>query len=299
MAIELIGKIKPKNNGTFAMADAVDIEMPDGSRLPSFLEAKDAAVNKQISTLEAQDGVLGQKVAALEAKDGTLEQQIGSLNAQGETMASDIADLQKQLSDMNYGEGLKIKSIGHNAGVRERGSKITELTVSWSYENEKTLRTQSLDGANLDKSLRSQNVKNLNITMDSNTWKYWKLTATDEREKVVSGSTGGFTFHNGIYYGAAAMPEAINSAFVRSLMKNPVLTGSKVTSFTVNAGDGEYAWYCLPTRLKHCTFEFGANEVVFEEFLLKDFENGSGYKEDYYVYHNANPGLGSMTLGVK
>ena len=33
MAIELISKIKPKNNGTFAMVDAADVEMPDGKRL--------------------------------------------------------------------------------------------------------------------------------------------------------------------------------------------------------------------------------------------------------------------------
>lgn len=33
MAIELIDKIKPKNNGTFAMVDAADVEMPDGTRL--------------------------------------------------------------------------------------------------------------------------------------------------------------------------------------------------------------------------------------------------------------------------
>lgn len=33
MAINLIDKIKPANNGTFPMADAEDIELPDGSRL--------------------------------------------------------------------------------------------------------------------------------------------------------------------------------------------------------------------------------------------------------------------------
>lgn len=33
MAIELIGKIKPKNNGNFAMVDAEDVEMPNGERL--------------------------------------------------------------------------------------------------------------------------------------------------------------------------------------------------------------------------------------------------------------------------
>lgn len=33
MPIELIDKAKPKNNGAFALMDACDVEMPDGSRL--------------------------------------------------------------------------------------------------------------------------------------------------------------------------------------------------------------------------------------------------------------------------
>ena len=37
MAIELISKIKPKNGGNFAMVDAEDVEMPDGTRLPAHL----------------------------------------------------------------------------------------------------------------------------------------------------------------------------------------------------------------------------------------------------------------------
>ncbi|MBR2337991.1 MAG: hypothetical protein IKA63_00815 [Clostridia bacterium] len=36
MAIELIGKIKPKNNGAFPLVDAEDVEMPDGTRLSEF-----------------------------------------------------------------------------------------------------------------------------------------------------------------------------------------------------------------------------------------------------------------------
>lgn len=36
MAISLIDKIKPKNNGTFALVDAVDVEMPDGKRLSDW-----------------------------------------------------------------------------------------------------------------------------------------------------------------------------------------------------------------------------------------------------------------------
>ena len=36
MAIDLIDKIKPKNNGKFALVDAVDVEMPDGTRLSEW-----------------------------------------------------------------------------------------------------------------------------------------------------------------------------------------------------------------------------------------------------------------------
>ena len=39
MPIELIDKIKPKNSGSFAMVDAQDVEMEDGTRLPEALAA--------------------------------------------------------------------------------------------------------------------------------------------------------------------------------------------------------------------------------------------------------------------
>lgn len=37
MAIELMSKIKPKGGGTFAMVDASDVEMADGTRLDEAL----------------------------------------------------------------------------------------------------------------------------------------------------------------------------------------------------------------------------------------------------------------------
>lgn len=36
MAVEITGKFKPKNNGSFSLIDAVDVEMPDGTRLSDF-----------------------------------------------------------------------------------------------------------------------------------------------------------------------------------------------------------------------------------------------------------------------
>ena len=39
MAIELIDKIKQKNNGTFALVDATDVEFEDGTRLQELLNS--------------------------------------------------------------------------------------------------------------------------------------------------------------------------------------------------------------------------------------------------------------------
>ena len=65
MAIELIAKIKPKNNGDFSMVDAVDVEMADGTRL------EDTAA-KLASTLTAIGQMVGQHSAALVNKQNTL-----------------------------------------------------------------------------------------------------------------------------------------------------------------------------------------------------------------------------------
>lgn len=51
MSIELIDKIKPKNNGTFSLVDACDVEMEDGRRLED-------AVKTHTSSSIPENGVL-------------------------------------------------------------------------------------------------------------------------------------------------------------------------------------------------------------------------------------------------
>lgn len=43
MSIELIDKIKPKNNGTFPLVDACDVEMEDGRRLEDAVKTHTAS----------------------------------------------------------------------------------------------------------------------------------------------------------------------------------------------------------------------------------------------------------------
>lgn len=69
MAIELIDKIKPKNNGTFAMVDAEDVAMPDGTRLSNHnLVDKEFVIDifEQLKELIA-DGKTTEAIAVLDA----------------------------------------------------------------------------------------------------------------------------------------------------------------------------------------------------------------------------------------
>lgn len=322
MAIELIAKIKPKNNGTFAMVDAVDIEMPDGSRLTGYLEAKDTELagqlneqGEKITALENKDNAVSKQITALAKKDQELAEAATALKEQVsnqlETLASNderlaeadsnlaerTAKLEKRFADMDYGEGLKLSSFRHTAGNQEKGSTITSLDLVWSYEKGDLLTRQELDGVELDLSKRNMHMDNLNITMNKNTWPKWTLTATDTREKVVTGTVNSFTFLNRVYYGTATDPGEITSDFIKGLQYKPLSSG-KYTPINVNAADGQYIWYCLPKWMGECVFVSGANKLIWEkqEFSL---HVADGYDEPYYVYRSGNEGLGSQKLGVE
>ena len=55
MSIELIDKIKPKNNGSFPLVDACDVEMADGSRL-------EEAIKKKVERSLPEDGIAKQNI---------------------------------------------------------------------------------------------------------------------------------------------------------------------------------------------------------------------------------------------
>ena len=54
MAIELIAKIKPINNGTFKMVDACDVEMADGQDLETYLRNLSTGGNSGLTEEERE-----------------------------------------------------------------------------------------------------------------------------------------------------------------------------------------------------------------------------------------------------
>ena len=71
MAVEVIGKIKPKNSGTFAIVDAQDIQVDgDGTRL-------DAALDGKVEKMTCDPAYAQQLYAADKASGGTILMSLG------------------------------------------------------------------------------------------------------------------------------------------------------------------------------------------------------------------------------
>lgn len=208
------------------------------------------------------------------------------------TNTSDISTLQTELSDLiadlNYKE-ISITSFTNNAGTQEMGATVTSVTLSWSFS--RTPESVTLDGT--AKAVNSTGETLIGLSITSN--KSWTLRATDERDYTASRTTS-ISFLNGVYYGVATAPATYDSAFILTLTKN--LRSSKLTSFSVTAGEGQYIYYCIPTRFGTASFKVGGFDGGFSLVATISFTNTSGYAENYYIYKSDNANLGATSVSV-
>lgn len=231
---------------------------------------------------EAVGTTTGSLAERVDEHDGTLDDLTGR-----------TASLEQQMADLLY-EPISITSFSHNTGTREKGETVTAVNLTWAIN--KTPVTLTLDGEELGVSVRSRSVTGLNITAGNSGTK-WTLTATDERGAAAQRSTSAFTFLNCVYYGMAAQPETVDSAFVRSLGTKTAPTSTRARTITL-AGDGTHVWYCLPTGLGRCTFTSGGFPAGIELADTIAFTNALGYTENYYVYRSNQCITDTVTIGV-
>lgn len=183
---------------------------------------------------------------------------------------------------------IAISTFSANPSSAEKGSTVSSVALSWTVN--KTPTALTFDGTAIDVNTTAKTV-----TGTFKDKKTWTLKATDERG-ATSTKTASLSFLNGVYYGVATKPSAYDSAFIRGLTKT--LRSSKLTSFSVNAGSGQYIYYCLPESMGACTFTVG---VLPGGFLLADtisYTNEYGHTEKYRVYCSENAGLGETTVSV-
>ena len=87
-----------------------------------------------------------------------------------------------------------------------------------------------------------------------------------------------------------------DSDFIKTLSKE--LSSSKGKTFTVDCGEGQFIFYCVPTRFGSCSFKVGGFEGGFNKVSTIQYTNSSGYTENYDVYKSSNSNLGNTTVVV-
>lgn len=211
------------------------------------------------------------------------------VNEQGEWVVSGaLNEIRNTLSDLTY-KAIDITSFTNNKNTVEIGSTVTSVNLSWAFS--KTPKTVTLDG--VSKSVSSTGESITGLTLKTN--KTWKLEAIDERNHKATKTTS-ISFLNGVYYGVASKPATYDSSFVLGLTKT--LRSSKLTSFNVTAGTGQYIYYCLPKRMGTCTFTIGGFNGGLALVSTITFVNSSGYAEEYYIYKSDQANLGYSQVTV-
>ena len=203
---------------------------------------------------------------------------------------ADKAELIAEILDY---KAIAISSFAATPSTAEMGSTVKSVALSWAVN--KTPTALTLDGEALN---TTETKKTVTGTFTSN--KTWTLKATDERGTTAT-KTATLSFLNGVYYGVSNLTTVTDSNGVLATFRDTLtksLRSGKLTSFSVNAGAGQYIYYLLPKRMGTCAYNVGGFDGGFSLIATAKLTNASGYTEDYYIYRSVNSSLGQTTVTV-
>lgn len=200
-----------------------------------------------------------------------------SLNSQLQELASKLED---------YTNPFNITSLTVSPSVAQKGSSAN-VTVKWSYN--KDIASQTLNNEALDKTLREKTY--ISVNKDTNYVLNCVTTSNSTKSRTAT-----IRFYNGIFYGKSSS-NTYDSALINSL--NKTLSDSKARTVTINAGEGEYLFYCLPSRLGTPLFNVGGFDGGFAKVATVTYTNSNSYTENYDIYRSDNPNLGDTTIVIK
>ena len=182
---------------------------------------------------------------------------------------------------------ISISSLSLSKSVVEIGDILSGLVVTWSY-NKEDIVSQKFNGLEVGIDDREY-VETEDITSN----KTYTLEVNDGKNTVTKSAT--VKFLNGKYYGVA-QEGTYDSDFIKGLTK--VLAENKNGNFTVNCGENEFIYFCIPTRFGTPRFSVGGFEGGFFKVDTIEFTNNFGYSENYDIYRSDNSSLGNTTVNV-
>lgn len=180
-----------------------------------------------------------------------------------------------------------ISSITLAPNISQMGSTASPK-LTWNYTHS-TIKSQTINNATVENTLRTKTFTGVTTTTT------YTLVGTSN-SGVQKSKTATITFANGVYYGKSTT-STYDSALINSLTKQ--LSNSKNRTITVNAGAGEYIYYCVPSRLGACNFNVGGFDGGFSKVATVNFTNSDNYKEKYDIYKSDNANLGNTNVTIK
>lgn len=192
---------------------------------------------------------------------------------------------------------IDVTSFYNNVGNVEKGSEVSSAVFSWAINKTPTTLTLKKGSENYTVQT-SDSSKTLAFNPPLTTDSVFTLTATDSRSASDS-SNSTISFLNGRYWGIGTVTSAddVDRDFILGLTKQ--LSSSRIKTFTVTAGAGQYIYYAIPSAFGTPSFYVGGFEGGFDLLKTFEFQNFMGYTESYNVYKSTNANLGNTTVEVK
>lgn len=176
----------------------------------------------------------------------------------------------------------------------EKGQVLTSINLTWGYN--KAVVSQAIPGTAIVVAptlLASDRAKTIVL---NNANDDFVITLNGNDGTNVVGNNLLVSFKNKIYFGAAIIPGAMNSAFILSLPNN--FADNRLKTFTPNLGAATYGWVAYPTAFGLATFKVNGFDGGMDAPATVSFTNASGHTENYYVYKTTNANLGITDIQV-
>lgn len=180
-----------------------------------------------------------------------------------------------------------ISSFSVTPNISQMGSTVSPK-LTWNYTHS-TIKSQTINNTTVESTLRTKTFTGVTTTTTY-------TLAGISNSGVQKSKTATITFANGVYYGKSTTL-TYDSALISGLTKQ--LSTTKNRTITVNAGAGEYIFYCVPSRLGACSFNVGGFDGGFSKVATIDFTNSDNYKEKYDIYKSDNANLGNTNVTIK
>lgn len=220
-------------------------------------------------------------------KDGDIlsAELINKFEEANEKNTQDIKELNTKIWDIQ--NPFDISSISVAPNISQMGSTVS-AKLTWNYTHS-TIKSQTINNEAIENTLRTKTFTGVTTTTT------YTLAATSNSDVKKSKSVT-ITFANGVYYGKSTT-STYDSALISGLTKQ--LSNSKNRTITVNAGAGEYIFYCIPSRLGACSFNVGGFDGGFSKVATVNFTNSDNYAEKYDIYKSDNANLGNTNVTIK